>query len=279
MALYPNVRHTNYTVPNFYILGAAKCGTTSLAKWLGRHPDICISRPKEPRYFTMEYHNGPEWYSKNYFPHYDGEYYMGDASALNLMVHFVTKRIKETSGSNAKFIVLVRNPIQRAYSFWSKYSRMRPGRETGTFDEVILENFRLLDDNIFETEEEFMVTADAKGGSYRPTYIEHGMYATHIKRFQAEFGLESVGVWTLDQLSENPKLTMNEVYKFLGVKNWCLDMSLEEENWSSAKRTTELPLDTMHTTTYNDLQRFYQPGVEELSNMFGINFLEQWGFK
>ena len=55
--------------PDILILGAAKCGTSSLHAWLAEHPDICMSEPKEPKFFEAEFEQGFDFYRRRYFPH------------------------------------------------------------------------------------------------------------------------------------------------------------------------------------------------------------------
>ena len=70
--------------PSFLIIGAPKCGTTSLWLYLHEHPDVCMSQPKEPFYFDSEYYQGWDYYLETYFSHWDNERAVGDASTHNL---------------------------------------------------------------------------------------------------------------------------------------------------------------------------------------------------
>lgn len=113
--------------PNFLIIGAAKCGTSSLAAILGDHPDCCMSRPKEVCFFQDQmdfapnpnFEQGWDWY-RQAFLHYDGESMVGEATPS------YTDRTRSPSTSERiyefdpamKLIYLVRDPLSRQYSAW-----------------------------------------------------------------------------------------------------------------------------------------------------------------
>jgi hypothetical protein len=79
--------------PNFFILGAAKCGTSSLRGYLSRHPEVFMSDPKEPFFFEAEYEKGFDFYWRRYFSDWQGEPAIGEARHRNLFLPYVTKRI------------------------------------------------------------------------------------------------------------------------------------------------------------------------------------------
>src|SRR5436190_811051 len=60
-------------LPSFFVVGAAKSGTTSLHVYLDQHPDIFMSKPKEPFFFEAEYDRGPEYYYRRYFGGWNGQ--------------------------------------------------------------------------------------------------------------------------------------------------------------------------------------------------------------
>ncbi len=79
--------------PSFFVLGAAKCGTTSLHDYLAQHSDICMSSPKEPFYFEAEQLRGAGWYRSRYFAHWRGEPIVGESRHRNLYLPWVPERI------------------------------------------------------------------------------------------------------------------------------------------------------------------------------------------
>jgi len=106
--------------PNFFIIGAPKCGTTSLHHYLNGHSQITMSVPKEPHYFSTDINNGGIRNREEYlgcFSHGDSKTVaIGESSTLYLYSRLAVKKIYDYN-KNSKFIVMVRNPIEIAQSF------------------------------------------------------------------------------------------------------------------------------------------------------------------
>ncbi|MDZ7736277.1 MAG: hypothetical protein U5P41_09365 [Gammaproteobacteria bacterium] len=179
-------------LPNFYILGAEKCGTTALYKFLDSHPDICMSRPKEPVYYECRYQHGAEYYSQSYFGHYSGEPLVGEARHRNFYLPYVAERILNTT-PEASFIILLRKPDERAYSAW--LNRVIRGYETLDFPDAILADMcRINSGNIFAGPDGPAIWCSGQDSipntnglmltsrAYR-TYVDVGYYNIHLRRF------------------------------------------------------------------------------------------------
>ena len=109
-------------LPNFYIIGAAKCGTTTLAHGLMQHPSIYIPTLKEVAFFNDEdsYNRGSDCLSS--FFQGDVRYPLrGDASPQYLYCKHVPARIKELYGDiPLKFVVILRDPLKRTISSYKQ---------------------------------------------------------------------------------------------------------------------------------------------------------------
>ncbi len=124
--------------PNLFIIGAQKCGTTSLHHYLAAHPEIFLSEPKEPGYFVPEidyYPRDREWYL-GLFEGASGHRYVGESSThyTKLPVYpGVVERIADFVDEAPRFIYLMRDPIDRAVShYWHdirKFHEHRPIEE------------------------------------------------------------------------------------------------------------------------------------------------------
>ena len=205
--------------PNFFILGAAKCGTSSLQNYLGEHPDICVSEPKEPFFFEAEYERGLDYYWGRYFSSWSGERAVGEARHRNLYLPYVPRRIAE-SVPDAKFIVAVRNPIDRAYShWWHAYSR---GLETLAFEDALEADRRRIESGlVFEGDGgpgQWARNLDFKTGmnEFR-TYLDSGYYCEQIERYRQLFSAENVTTVFLEDLARDPQEVMSQLWSFLGV--------------------------------------------------------------
>ena len=118
--------------PNFFILGAPKCGTSSLVTWLSEHPNIFISPIKEPNFFNIDLPNPSRPRNlKEYeklFDNVNSEHIaIGEASTSYMRSTAAIKEIL-TYSPDAKFIVCLRNPIEMAPSLHSQ--RLNDGIET-----------------------------------------------------------------------------------------------------------------------------------------------------
>jgi hypothetical protein len=108
--------------PDFFVVGAPRCGTTSICRYLSRNPQICFSRPKEPHYFTQLDHDPTaEELKRNYlernFNHFEpGHRVVGEGSVSYLYLPGVIERVNRLN-PQARFVVLVRNPLAMLPSY------------------------------------------------------------------------------------------------------------------------------------------------------------------
>jgi len=108
--------------PNFFIIGAPKCGTTSLASWLAEHPEVYMSPIKEPDYFhTNQKIRSIEEYENLFAEATDQHKAVGEASVRYLYSDTAVPEILAYSSTEVKFIVMLRNPIEMAPSLhWQR---------------------------------------------------------------------------------------------------------------------------------------------------------------
>jgi hypothetical protein len=226
-------------VPHFLILGAAKCGTTSLHGWLSQHPQILMSSPKEPVYFELEYDRGPEFYVSTYFADWDGHQILGDSRTANLFFPWVPARIKETNPT-AKLIILLRNPIERCLANW--WIEFRRDKEPLHFEEAVLANLERLRAGVrYESAEDFWrdgplyqmprYTGERHDSEYhRPykrtaaardifrTYVDAGYYAEQIERYLRLFPREQIRIFFAEDLRSRPNEVLQDVCELIGVR-------------------------------------------------------------
>ena len=111
------------TKPNFFIIGAPKCGTTALCEYLKEHPNIYISEPKEPHYFATDFPKYRLTATKeeyfNLFAESEEHLAIGEGSVFYLFSSVALKNIYEYD-PDAKIIIMLRNPVDLVYSFHSQ---------------------------------------------------------------------------------------------------------------------------------------------------------------
>lgn len=126
---------------DFFIAGGPKCGTTALASYIDTHPKICFARPKEPWFFDTDLslsshvkHEGlVSKYHNEFFKHYDkGEHLLiGEGSPLYLFSSVAIDNILQYN-PNARFIVMLRNPLDMVQSWHSQLCYNGPMHEPVT---------------------------------------------------------------------------------------------------------------------------------------------------
>ncbi|HET6845202.1 MAG TPA: sulfotransferase [Anaerolineales bacterium] len=125
--------------PNFFIIGAAKAGTTSLHDLLRQHPQVFLPTEKEPAFFSDDeyFGRGKSWYLRTFFKGAAGCAARGEATPGYLFfAHKVAPRIHQFSSLELpKFIAIFRDPASLVYSYY--WNSVREGRETLPFREAL----------------------------------------------------------------------------------------------------------------------------------------------
>lgn len=110
-------------MPNFFIIGAPKCGTTSLAAWLAEHPNIYIPPVKEPHFFNTDLHYNNVQSRSQYEGLFRGSTKehkaVGEASVFYLYSKVAVPLI-EQGLPGSRYIVMIRNPVEMAYSLYEQ---------------------------------------------------------------------------------------------------------------------------------------------------------------
>src|SRR5262249_50844280 len=113
-------------IPDFFIIGAPKCGTTALSEYLREHPKICFSHIKEPHFFSDDFPSykidrSLENYMRLNFSHFRRQQHalMGESSVYYYLSAVAVPNILRANPA-AKFIYMVRNPVDMVYSFHSQ---------------------------------------------------------------------------------------------------------------------------------------------------------------
>jgi hypothetical protein len=204
--------------PNFFILGAAKSGTTSLHGWLAQHSEIAMSEPKEPFFFEAEFDRGVVFYWKHYFSHWNGQRVVGEARHRNLYLQYVPERIR-ASAPDARFVAILRNPVRRALSHWWHW--FARGREDLYFEAAIQEDLRrIVAGHEISTPAQIAYYATQLGtdgkGPHR-TYLDTGYYAVQLRRYFEIFPRDRFKIMILEDVVKNPRQHCTELLEFLQV--------------------------------------------------------------
>ena len=205
--------------PNFFIVGAPRAGTTSLYEYLKNIVGIYMSPVKEPQYFSVnlvpENHPiRPIRDKKKYlelFEKVTDEKIIGEASAGYLSDPEAPKLIHEIA-PHARIIISLRDPVERLFSHY--LHRMRLGLLNASFKDVLKIELK---EGIARTN--------------RPLDLAFGLYFDSLKTYMNIFESEQIKLLIFEEWTKNPKNTVEEILKFLGL-NYSLD-GFESETYNA----------------------------------------------
>jgi hypothetical protein len=215
--------------PNFLIAGAARSGTTSLYRWLSQHPDVFMSENKEPSFFVDTY-GFSDWNAYlALFERGRGKKAVGEASTPYMSAPESAAWIRRVLG-DVKIIILLRNPIERA---WSLYSWM------------VMEGYEwlpTLERALAEEEGRFSDAAFYRRNPqyfWNYMYFRSGLYHDRVLDYFAQFGRDLVRLYLFDDLVNSPRAVYADVCKFLDL-DAAFEPSLIAENASNVPRSIGL---------------------------------------
>jgi hypothetical protein len=232
-------------LPNFLIIGAARSGTSTLYRFLQQHPEIYLRPDKrpEPHFFfkATEYAKGIRYYEERWFPAKGAWRAVGEASTSYLFGAEVPARIAQHL-PGIRLISVLRNPIDRAFSgYWHS---VRSGIEKLDFAAAI------------EHEVERTQAAERTPlGELKPySYVARGFYHAQLANYLEVFDSSQMLVLMFDELCAAPAVTLNKVYRFLGVAPDIFPSRLDlVENRSVPDgKTIDLTLRKRLATVYED---------------------------
>ncbi len=197
--------------PNFFVIGAPKCGTTALCHYLEQHPQIFVSTPKEPHYFAsdfpeMMYVKTLDEYIRLFDQASNGCVAVGEGSVWDLYSDVAVKNIINFD-DKAKIIVMLRNPVDLVYSMHSQH-------------------LITLDENEYDFTKAWDLQAERKKGNRlppkcrEPKLLQYGMFGKlgdQLERLYNIVPKEQVHVITFDQFSKDTQSCYEDVLKFLNV--------------------------------------------------------------
>lgn len=185
-------RRDGGALPNLIVIGAMKCGTTSLHHYLGYHPEISMSRPKELKFFVAEknWSRGLSWYRSHFPP---GTKVRGETSpdyshatrfpGVPARMHAVVPE--------ARLIYIVRDPIERMISHWIQL--VSKAREDRSVEEAL---------------------TDSAGDN---EFVRRSRYHLQLRRFLEYYDRSQILVLSAEHLRDRRRRTLRRAYRFLGV--------------------------------------------------------------
>jgi len=189
---------------NFIGVGAQKCASTWVHRVLSDHPEVAIYQGKESDFFSTYYGRGYQWYEKQ----------VGDAGAVSVKGEISPSYFADSDTPNRVFlynsemriVLLLRDPIERAYS--NHLHVVRQGYFVGqslSFEDGLANN---------------------------PMYVEQSRYAKHLARWLEIFPENQVSVIFQEDIRDNPKIQARNLYRFLSINE-------DHQSWFLGKKVNE----------------------------------------
>ncbi len=265
---------TTTAMPNFFVVGAQKAGTTSLYHYLDQHPQVFMSPAKEPFFFDHEIDSAgklvPQRFGRRslsrkprfanmgeYRALFEGvrdEKAVGEASPLYIYAPGTAERIKRYV-PEARIVALLRNPADRAYSAF--LYAVRIGVEPLTdFSRVLQEEERRIRDN----------------WHYVYRYRDRGFYYGQLEAYYEAFGPKKVGVWLYEDLREDPQSVSSSVFRFLGV-----DDSFVPDT-SARHNAARVPKNAVSRAIIKGMNGAF-PVAKKIIPSSSVRVKDQWDFK
>jgi hypothetical protein len=203
--------------PNFFIVGAAKAGTSSLWGYLNEHPEIFMSQKKEPGFFCDQW-PGPkdiERYFTLFEEATESHNRVGEASTCYLSCPHTAANLArycEAHGiSHPKIIVVLRNPVDRAYSLYNW--QVQEGYEyAGSFEKAVA---------LEESRKQLTFPHGGLTGGYKYNYLYYhsGLYHDQLVEYFEAFGREHIHVEIFEEFVKQTEARLTRIYRFLELEN------------------------------------------------------------
>lgn len=213
--------------PDFIIVGAQKSGTSSLFDYLNKSPGMTGSTIKELHYFDREdnFSKGDRWYESHFLRKPGQNDLLFEASPSYLAREIVPERIKAYK-PDIRIIVLLREPVSRAYSAWNMYRYMSEegkvplatqndhrGRDESPIYRVFFKNGCPSFSDYINYELGLIEQGDTED---EPSLLRRGLYKEQLERYAGHFGRENMLIIGFGELKQDPEAVIQKCYEFLG---------------------------------------------------------------
>lgn len=245
--------------PDFLIIGAQKAGTTSLYNYIEKYAEN-FSPPtnKELQFFTEKYEKGINFY-KSFFENKDGKI-TGEATPDYLFYHKAPERIVEHL-PNVKIIVLLRDPINRAYS---QYNFQNCTKKTRAFDPLEFKN--AIREDIYRYENNIYLDNEKFNYIYKYfSYVSRSIYYDQLKNWLSFFPLEQINIVNSENFFTNTESELRKIFSFLGLK-FKMDGKLEFKQYNKNNYSE------LDAKTYKFLHEYFKSHNEKLYELLGEDF-------
>ncbi|MEA2550653.1 MAG: hypothetical protein QOE25_422 [Actinomycetota bacterium] len=215
------------TLPGFILIGGQRCGTTALFHQLRRHPAVGDPLRKEIHFFDANFERGERWY-RAHFPSPEemaesNERITGEASPSYLFHPDVPARVHQVL-PDARFVVLLRDPVIRAWSQWSLARSLHS--EALSFEAAVAAE----PERLARALERKDADPNDRGAEYRRvSYLARGDYAPQLRRWFDIVGRHRVLVLISEEFFADPSREFRKMEAFLDLPAWNAFPGIEQK--------------------------------------------------
>jgi len=275
-------RFANSLRPDFFVIGGQKCGTTALAHFLTKHPDVVGVKDKEANFFHRDkvHVRGQEWFARQFSARaaFRSGARLFDATPCYLYHPGTAERIRDYT-PEARMLVMVRNPVARAWSSYVMVRHVRKNYREHLMRKVLLDAnpaqrdpmIRLYYREVFPSftevvDAEIALHEQGDRSTVEPSFVRRGLFAEQLDRYFQVFPRERFKIIEDKELRDNREGVMRQVGEFLGLRpiDWKANR-LEDKN---VRSYDERPDPEVVARLYD----FYRPHNERLYALLGRRF-------
>ncbi len=258
----------NLAMPDFITIGTMRGGTTSLYNYPLAHPQIAWATKKEVHFFDRHFHRGIAWYRAQ-FPsllqadmaemRQSQRVITGEGSPYYLF-HPLAPARAALVVPKTKLIVLLRNPVDRAYSHYRQ--KVIRGVETLSFEDALAQ------EETRTRDEGQRLAADPHYYSYNHqhySYLARGIYVDQLERWMNYFPKEQFFIIKSEDFYATPERQLKEIFRFLGLSD---GVSVQQQEYKSFNSST-YSRPKMEPEIRNRLLSYFEPYNERLYTLLG----------
>ena len=258
-------------LPDFLLIGTQRGGTTALYHYLQTHPCIKAATTTDTHFFEKKFNKGLTWY-RGHFPTSIERYTMqhlrrqafltGEASSSYLFYPHAPKRVAQTV-PRVKLIVLLRNPVDRAYSQY--FHAIELGHETSSFAEAIQDE----EERTAQERAKILQDENYYSDTYtHRSYLSRGKYAEQLQAWLSLFPREQLLILKSEEFYADPVTAFKRVAAFLHLPE--TEPQLRKQAYKQYSHNTYFS--TMEPALRERLSEYFKPHNARLYDLLGIDF-------
>jgi hypothetical protein len=269
--LYRGITASLRVLPDFLIIGTQRGGTTALYHYLKTHPWIVPATIVDTHFFDKKYSKGIRWYQAHFPTVWEKTYAQrvqrhplvtGEASSSYLFYPHAPRRVAEML-PHVKLIVLLRNPVDRAYSQY--YHAVELGYETLSFEEAIQDE----EERTAQEREKILKDEQYESHIYiHRSYLARGIYVDQLQAWMHLFPREQFLILKSEEFYSNPLAIFKQVSTFLKAPE--TEPQLNKKEYKQYSHNTYSS--RMEATLRMHLIEYFKPYNARLYEYLGIDF-------